>query len=648
MIGKRVAELYWGTTSAFVERTKQNQIAERLRVAFFDHYGWNPSQSEVRSWQNSLKALSNALELGRLDDHGLLLEFQLPLTSKRLDAMITGHDRDGRPGAVIVELKQWTDDVQPSKVDDMVLVQYGTRAKEALHPSAQVGQYRQYLADAHESFHDGNVGLRACSFLHNFIHDDQSELLAPRHANVLGVYPLFAGDRVTELVQFLDDHLGDGRGLGVLRSVREGKYRPHKKLLDHTAAMIKGEPAYVLLDEQQVVFKTILAKVAEARDLDTKAVFVIRGGPGTGKSVIALNLVAELAANGYAVHHATGSAAFTNTVRKRVGTRASGMFKFFNSYLNAEDDTLDVLVCDEAHRIRKFSWDRFRKKDAVDPDRPQIDELLSVARVGVFFIDDMQAVKRDEIGNSDDIERLAETHGAEVHEFELEAQFRCGGSDGFVRWIESTLGIRRTANALWTGDDNFDFDIVDSPEELDALIRSRAEEGHSARLVAGYCWPWSEPRDDGTLAPDVEVDGWSRPWNARPNVTGLAEGIPKSHYWASEPGGIDQVGCIYTAQGFEFDYAGVIFGNDLVYRPREGWIGRREYSYDGGLKRGTSEEDFTRLVKNTYRVLLSRGLKGCYVYFTDEKTRDFFESRMDRIALELAAEREARYGSDAT
>jgi uncharacterized protein len=645
--GNPVAELYWGTTSAFVEHAKQNEIAERLRAAFFDYYGWKPPESEVRSWRNSLKSLSNAIELGGLLDHGLLLEFQLPLTSKRLDAMITGHDHDGRPGAVIVELKQWSDDVLPSRVEDMVTVRYGSGKKETLHPSAQVGQYRQYLADAHETFHDGNVQLRACAYLHDFVHDDQSELLAPRHANVLGTYPLFAGDRVTELVQFLDDHLGDGRGIGVLQSVREGKYRPHKKLLDHTAAMIKGEPSYVLLDEQQVVFKTILAKVAEARDLGTKAVFVIRGGPGTGKSVIALNLVAELAANGYAVHHATGSAAFTNTVRKRVGTRASGMFKFFNSYLNAEDDTLDVLVCDEAHRIRKFSWDRFRKKDAVDPDRPQIDELLSVARVGVFFIDDMQAVKRDEIGNSDDIERLAETHGAEVHEFELEAQFRCGGSDGFVRWIESTLGIRRTANALWTGDDNFDFDIVDSPEELDALIRQRADEGHSARLVAGYCWPWSEPRDDGTLAPDVTVDGWSRPWNARPNATGLAQGIPKSYFWASEPGGIDQVGCIYTAQGFEFDYAGVIFGNDLVYRPREGWIGRKEFSYDGGLKRGTSDEDFTRLVKNTYRVLLSRGLKGCYVYFTDEKTRDFFESRMDRLALELAAEHEAGYGSEA-
>jgi uncharacterized protein len=646
--GDLVAELYWGTTSGFVEITKQNQIADRLRQAFFDYYGWNPPESEVRSWRNSLRALSNAIELGGFLDHGMLLEFQLPLTSKRLDAMITGHDRAGRPAAVIVELKQWSDDVQPSSVEDMVTVRYGTRLKETLHPSAQVGQYRQYLADAHETFHEGNVLLRACSYLHDFHHDDQSELLAPRHTNLLGVYPLFAGDRITELVRFLDDHLGDGRGLGVLRAVREGKYRPHKKLLDHTAAMIKGEPTYVLLDEQQEAFKSILAKVAETKDLNTKAVFVIRGGPGTGKSVIALNLLAELAANGYAVHHATGSAAFTNTVRKRVGPRAAGMFKFFNSYLNAEDDTLDVLICDEAHRIRKHSWDRFRKKQAIDPDRPQIDELLSVARVGVFFIDDMQAVKRDEIGNSDEIERLAEEHGAEVHEHELQAQFRCGGSDGFVRWVESTLGIRRTANQLWSGDDNFDFDIVDSVEELDLLIRQRAEEGHSARLVAGYCWPWSEPRTDGTLEPDVRVDGWSRPWNARPNATGLAQGIPKSYYWASEAGGIDQVGCIYTAQGFEFDYAGVVFGDDLVYRPREGWIGRKEFSNDGGLKRGTSDEDFTRLVKNTYRVLLSRGLKGCYVYFTDDKTRDFFESRIDSLALQLAAERDAGYESEAT
>lgn len=641
-----MAELYWGTSTGFVEAVKANEIADRLSGAFFDYYGWEPPASEVRSWRNSLRALSNAIELGGLDDHGLLLEMQLPMTSRRLDALITGHNREGRPAAVIVELKQWSDDVEPSRVDDMVTVRYGKGRKEQLHPSAQVGQYRQYLADSHDTFHDGAVQLRACAYLHDFHHDDQSELLSARHADNLAVYPLFAGDRITELVAFLDDHLGDGSGLGVLRQVREGRYRPHKKLLDHTAAMIKGESSYVLLDEQQVAFKTILSTVAEAKDLDTKAVFVIRGGPGTGKSVIALNLVAELAANGYSVHHATGSAAFTNTVRKRVGTRAASMFTFFNSYLNADEDTLDVLVCDEAHRIRKHSWNRWTKKKADDPNRPQIDELLSVARVAVFFIDDLQAVKTDEIGNSTQIEQLAAHHGAEVHEFNLEAQFRCGGSDGFVRWVENTLHIRRTANQLWAGDDGFDFDIVDSPHELDALIRTRADEGHSARLVAGYCWPWSAPNNDGTLVDDVELDGFARPWNARPNATGLAAGIPKSHFWASEPGGIDQVGCIYTAQGFEFDYVGVIFGDDLVYRPGEGWVGRREFSYDGGLKRGTSAEDFTRLVKNTYRVLLSRGLKGCYVYFTDAKTREFVESRLDQMALELAAEGDAAYDEE--
>jgi uncharacterized protein len=391
------------------------------------------------------------------------------------------------------------------------------------------------------------------------------------------------------------------------------------------------------------VLKSILSAASEASDLDRKTVFIVRGGPGTGKSVLALNLVAELSSAGYAVHHATGSSAFTQTVRKLVGTRAAQQFNYFNSYLNADDDELDVLICDEAHRIRRFSWNRWTKKTAEDPDRPQIDELLSVARVSVFFIDDLQAVRDNEIGDSGWIERQAELHGADVREHELEIQFRCGGSDGFVRWLENTLEIRRTANALWAGDPNFAFDIVDSPQELDAMIRSRVAEGHTARLVAGYCWPWSNPTADGHLLDDVQVDGWSRPWNARPNAGRLAPGIPKSHLWATEPGGIDQVGCIYTAQGFEFDHVGVIFGDDLVYRPRQGWIGRRGFSHDGGLKRGIDEAGFTKLVKHTYRVLLSRGLKGCYVHFTDPQTRDFVESRMDRFALQAAAEETPRY-----
>jgi hypothetical protein len=289
-----MTELYWGTTGDFLERSTQNTIAETLRRAFFDFHGYDPSDSEQRSWRNSLRALASALRLGGFQDQGLFLEFQLPLSSLRLDAMITGTGRDGRPGAVIVELKQW-DDCEPSTVEDCVVVRYGGRAKAVLHPSAQARQYRQHLADGHTAFHDGAIRLDACAFLHDFLHDEGSELLHPRHADVLGAYPLFPGDRVQDLVDFLDDRLGAGNGMPVLRDVREGTYRPHRKLLDHTARMIRGEPVYTLLDEQLVVLKSIVAKVAELADLDAKAVFVVRGGPGTGKSVLALNLVAELA-----------------------------------------------------------------------------------------------------------------------------------------------------------------------------------------------------------------------------------------------------------------------------------------------------------------------------------------------------------------
>jgi uncharacterized protein len=233
-----VAELYWGTTAAFVDQTIQNLIAETLRSAFFDHYGFEPSASEVRSWRNSLKALANALRHGGFLDHGIFLEFQLPLSSRRIDALVTGQDHDGRPGAVLIELKQW-DHAELSEVPDCVGVVYGGRVRDQLHPSAQAGQYRQYLADTHTAFHDAAIRLGACSFLHDLPHDERSELYDRRYAHLLGVYPLFAGDRLDELVTFLDDRLGGGNGLGVLRTVREGRYRPHRKLLEHTAEMIR-------------------------------------------------------------------------------------------------------------------------------------------------------------------------------------------------------------------------------------------------------------------------------------------------------------------------------------------------------------------------------------------------------------------------
>jgi len=359
-------------------------------------------------------------------------------------------------------------------------------------------------------------------------------------------------------------------------------------------------------------------------------VFLIQGGPGTGKSVIAVNLVADLSKAGYVTHHATGSRAFTGNLRKAVGTRASALFKFFNSYSAQSNDVIDVLILDEAHRIRVTSANQYTPASG-RPVRPQVDELIDVARVSVFFIDDLQVVRPGEIGSSELIRQAATRAGAELREYELDAQFRCGGSEMFVSWVENTLELERTADVLWESDVEFDLDIIESPYELEALINQKITEGNTARMVAGFCWPWSKPLPAGTLVDDVKLPGWSFPWNAKPDEK-VAKGIPKSDMWATDPNGKDQVGCIYTAQGFEFDYVGVIIGRDLVYRPQEGWVGQPQFSHDSVVKKSAKQDlhRFTELVKQTYRVLLTRGLKGCYIYFQDEQTRDFVMSRTER------------------
>ena len=406
-------------------------------------------------------------------------------------------------------------------------------------------------------------------------------------------------------------------------------FRPNKRLLEHTASVIRNEPAYVLLDEQEVAFKAVLTQVKRRTESDERTVFLIRGGPGTGKSVIALNLLAALSESGFATLHATGSRAFTENLRKAVGRRAAAQFKYFNSFTAAEEDGVDVVIADEAHRIREFSWNwRTPKKRRTDTH--QIIELMQAAKTTVFLIDDMQVVRPGEVGSSELIRRAALDLEIPVVPFELEAQFRCSGSETFVNWVDNTLEIRRTESVLWDADEDFQFLVVDSPHELEAYVRATAKKGFTARLAAGFCWPWSTPEPNGTLVNDVIIGDWEMPWNARPEAAQLAKGIPKSSYWASDPGGLEQVGCIYTAQGFEYDYAGVIFGPDLVYRHGEGWIGRPEYSHDGVVTREVSgATEFAALAKNAYRVLLTRGLKGCAVYFDDPETRDFVLSRME-------------------
>ena len=619
--------LYSGTSKQFIEDTVQNQIAGKLQKSFFRHFRYKPPESEVRSWRNSLRAITMVVQSAELLDHGVILEYQLPLSSRRLDFLICGKNNSGEDNAVIVELKQWE---RCEKAEgEKVITWIGGGDREVLHPSVQVGQYHQYLKDVHTAFYDGNepITLGSCSYLHNYNLYPDDPLLDSKFINTINRYPLYSADDVGELKTFLATRTKLGNGLEVLQRIEDGKYRPSKKLMDHVGNVIKNKPEYTLLDEQLVVFDKVLTLAKRSLHDKRKAMIIVRGGPGTGKSVIAINLMAELLLDNYNSHYATGSKAFTETLRKVIGSRGAVQFKYLDSYMEAEDSSVDILIADEAHRLRKTSAGRFtpkKKRTGI----PQVDELIKASKVSVLFIDDKQVIRPYEVGSIELMKEAALRNECELFEYELDIQFRCGGSEDFINWINNTLQIEPTANVIWDKSEDFDFRILQSPDDLESEIRDRVNEGHSGRLCAGFCWPWSKKiNEDGTLKSDVEIGDYSRPWNARPEATRLAIGIPKSNFWAHDPKGINQVGCIYTAQGFEFDYVGVIFGRDLAYDwEKNKWMGHKDQSHDTVVKRS---ENFTDLVKNAYRVLLTRGIKGCYVYFVDKETEKFFKSRTE-------------------
>ncbi|MBN2518416.1 MAG: DUF2075 domain-containing protein [Candidatus Altiarchaeota archaeon] len=618
--------LYSGSSEQFIDDAVHNQIAEKLKIAHMQYFRYWPSDSEIRSWKNSLRALSQVFQYANLMDHGILLEYQLPLTSKRLDCLICGKDKKDAERAVIIELKQW-EKAQSCADSDKIMTFVGGANREVLHPSVQVGQYRMYLGENHTAFYSGKnpIMLDACSYLHNYSASADDALFEEKFKSYVVAQPVFTENKVDSLKDFLVERLVLGHGIEVLRLVERSKYRPSKKLMDHVGNVIKGKPEYVLLDNQLLVYDKVFSSAKRGFHDKQKRTIIIKGGPGTGKSVIAINLMADLMLKGYHAQYATGSRAFTQTLRKAIGTRGAPQFKYFNDYVKASENEIDVLICDEAHRIREKS----RKMYQPVPETYQVEEIINASKVSVFLIDDDQIVRPDEIGSVDYIREYAKEARAEVLEYELDAQFRCNGSEGFVNWVNNTLGIKRTANVIWDRNEEFDFQIVGSPQELEAMIKKKVAEGNTGRVTAGYCWPWSPHlNEDGTLKEDVVIGDYKRPWNARPEARGLASNIPKAPLWAYDSNGINQIGCIYTAQGFEFDYVGVIFGKDLVYDLKHGgWIAHKKNSHDSQVKR--SKDHFMDLVKNTYRVLMTRGMKGCYVYFMDEETEKFVRSRIE-------------------
>ena len=617
-------QLYSGSANLFIQTTQQNQIASTLKSAFFNHFGFNPSKEEEMSWQNSLDKIKNVFEVCHLDNQGVALEYFLPSTSLRLDCMVTGLNKEKKETAIIIELKQWSN-TESCDSENEVVTWLGGHKKEVLHPSYQVNRYKDYFKSFYEVFYEDNpVELKSCAYLHNYTFNDSDPILESKFEDILKKAPIFSLNDFDKIKDFVYSNVSYGEGITILDRINNSKKKPSKKLMDTVANTIKNNSEYLLLEEQQIVYDKVFACIEHGVAYNKKQVLIIEGGPGTGKSVICLNLLADLLREGKWAEYVTGSKAFTQTLRKIA--KDDYLFRYTDNYANFNGQEIrDVLLVDEAHRLRKTSASMYKRTDG----KSQVAEIINACKVAVFFVDNNQVVKPNEIGRSSYIEEEAKKLNCIIWKEKLEAQFRCSGNEELVNWINNTLDIQRTANVLLELDElDYDFKIFDSPFKMEEALKEKISLGNTARIVAGFCWPWTEyALSNGKLANDVVIGDYQRPWNASEKCKGLDKNIPKQAFWATQEGGFNQIGCVYTAQGFEFDYVGVIIGKDMAYDfDLQRYVGHPENCYD--TKSLKQSPEYLDMIKNVYRVLLSRGIKGCYVYFCDKDTERFFKSRI--------------------
>lgn len=611
--------LFRESAASLANRTRlEGRLAELLSENFLHRHGHKPHAAEVRSWERSIPALTHALVEAGLGEVEMLLEYGLPLTSKRADVILAGvHPVSGEPSYVIVELKQWSE-AHPVD-DDPLRCSVPSYREPVLNPIEQVRGYCDYLVSFNGALEQNPDSVTGVAFLHNATEFGVAGL---REVEEDRRGRMFTGDQRGAFLDYLRSRLAAKPGAAAADDLLQARVRPSRQLMTVAADEVRDREQFVLLDQQRLAYETVMAAVRKARRSNRKQVVVVTGGPGSGKSVIALSVLGDLYRRGVPALHATGSQSFTKTMRKVAGARkpeVQRLFRYFNSFMEAEPNDLDVLVCDEAHRLRKTSANRYTKA-ALRTGRPQVAELIDAARVPVFLLDQHQVVRPGEMGTVEQIRQAAADQEVDFTLVKLDSQFRCGGSDAYLLWVTSLLGLEDEVPIEWEPDGKVQLLTVDSPQELEDFLGDKRAQGYSARLSAGYCWKWTTKITPAmtTLPADVVIGDWSKPWNLYGDRSLL--GAPPASLWATDPAGFGQVGCVYTAQGFEYDWSGVIMGPDLVWRT-DRWVVDRTASKDPSFTKATPDEDVDRLIRNTYKVLLTRGMIGAVVYSTDPETR---------------------------
>lgn len=611
--------VYSATKKEFMEDIVSNQIEKKILSSFVREMGHSTGKSEVASWQNSMRYMDTVISDSEIhDDVGVAIEYKIPQTSKRIDFILTGTNSENIRTAILIELKQWSDGVSMSEKDGIVDTKF---FGEVNHPSYQVWSYATLMEDYNANVQDQGISLKPCAYLHNY--EPDNVITNDFYKEYTDKAPIFLKPDAIKLRDFIKKFVKRGDKGEIIYAIENGKIQPSKALADSLASMLQGNKEFILIDDQKLVYETAL-KLAKESTATNKNVLIVKGGPGTGKSVVAINLLTELTNRKNITQYVTRNSAPREVYQIKLSgkftkTRIANLFSSSGSFYDIEPNTFDSLIVDEAHRLNSKSGLFSHLGDN------QIKEIIDVAKLSIFFIDEDQRVTLKDIGETSEIIKWSSRHNAKVKILELASQFRCNGSDGYLAWLDNILQIRETSNETLK-EINYDFKVIDHPGLIhEEIIKSNATNNKS-RMLAGYCWKWISKNKSGLK--DIVIDDYSATWNL--NQHGQA--------WIIHPDSVSEVGCIHTCQGLELDYVGVIIGSDLIVR--DGTIitdASKRASTDKsifGYKKMFKEDPIgakavaDMIIKNTYRTLMTRGMKGCYIYCTDSETQEYFRSNL--------------------
>lgn len=614
--------IYENTLDQFNNDVLMNSISDKLLSTLRDKHLSGGSESEVNSWNNSLHFMKDVLSTPAIPgDCNVAIEYNIPQTSKRVDFMIMGQDDNHTDHVVIVELKQWA---KVQKVSDVFKhsVLSDLRSQEPVaHPSYQAYTYKSLLLNYGGADNLSPDSLNPCAYLHNMSEDYRPVLEDEIYTDWIHEAPVFLKSDVLKLRDFISQYVkAKSVDAELLYKIDYGRIKPTKCLQDSIDSMLCGNKEFEMIDEQAVAYDYIMNAIKAAKTDYKKHVLIIQGGPGTGKSVLAVNLLADCISKlGLNASYVTKNMAPRNCyqsllakgdAKKIVDLKLA--FRSPHSLPMVPVNGIDVGIYDEAHRMQKKPY-MYKGDD-------MLRDAIMASRVSIFFVDDDQRITTNDCYNAEIIKQYALDSGAIVETeepFVLQSQFRCNGSDGYISFIDDVLEIKNTANKTLENKE-FDIRVFDDPTSMRDALRLFNAIRNRSRMCAGYCYDWNVKNKRGDW--DIVIEDFHAKWN-----------LENDNIFAINPDSFDQIGCIHTVQGMEFDYVGVIIGKDLIYRDGHVCTNKMAISKDDHTSKIRQCKDdivADRLIKNTYKVLLTRGQKGCFIYCEDAPLREYLKTRI--------------------